>query len=172
LSRTAIRDNSDNVTSAQIEQLDTEISQLTFADKRKYPPASPDGFEQLYGVPNCMVNSKRPNFPREFKEVRSDNLSQPAVVVELPTDGWVPNWRELVKGQDLSCFNNEQEILRACYGTGYTPEIAEHVDLKTWTFLGKSQKGAWAGRIQKLNEDKRAEERRIANLQSASSSSN
>ena len=61
------------------------------------------------------------------------------LVVDLPNDGWVPNWRELVKGQDLSCFNNDKEIIQACYGTGYTREIAEHVDLKTWTFLGKSQ---------------------------------
>ena len=31
-------------------------------------------------------------------------------------------------------------------------------DLKAGTFFGKSQKGACSGRIQKLNEDKRAED--------------
>jgi hypothetical protein len=121
---------------------------MTFADKKKYPPVSHDGFEHLYGVPNHMVRVKSPNFPGEFKEIPCTNPGQSVLDVDLPNDGWVPNWRELVKGQDLSCFNNDREIIQACYGTGYTLEIAEHVDLKTWTFLGKSQKGAWAGRIQ------------------------
>ena len=88
----------------------------------------------------------------------------------MPVDGWVPNWRELVKGQDLTWCANDQEVIRACYGSGYTPEIAEHLSLKEWTYLGKSQKGAWSGKIQKENEDRRAEKVRIANLQAASSS--
>ena len=78
----------------------------------------------------------------------------------------------LLKDRIYHVLKKDKEITQACYGTGYTLEIAEHLDLKTWTFLGKSQKDAWGGYIRKLNEDKRAEERRIANLQSASSSSN
>ena len=151
-------------------QLDTEVSQLTFAPKFK-TFGSPDGFENLYGIPNNFVPGyKRPNFPRKFEEVPGNNPSQPVHVIDVPVDGWVPNWRELTKGQDLTWCANDQEVIRACYGSGYTLEIAEHLALKEWTYLGKSQKGAWGGKIRKENEDRRAEERRIANLQAASSS--
>jgi hypothetical protein len=169
LSRTAMRDPNDHVTASQHEQLDTEISQLTFAPKIK-TFGSPDGLENIYGVPNYLVPGyKRPNYPREFIERPSKNPIQPIVLDEIPTDGWVPNWRELTKGQDLTWCANDQEVIRACYGSGYTEEIAEHLSLKEWTYLGKSQKGAWGGKIKKDNEDKRAEALRIANMQAASS---
>ena len=157
-----MRDPSDHVTATQREHLDTEISQLTFAPKFK-TYGSPDGFENIYGVPNEYVPGyKRPNFARRSKGLPSDNPNQSVHVIDLPVDGWVPNWRELVKGQDLAWCANDQEVIRACYGSGYTSEIVEHLSLKEWTYLGKSQKGAWSGKIQKENEDKRAEKVRIA----------
>ena len=96
LSRTAVRDNSDHVTKAQLEMLDTELSQMTFGDRKPDAFMQRDGFQNIYGIPNNLVpGMNRPNFPSTYKEVVTGHAKQPILLVDVPNDGWVPNWREL-----------------------------------------------------------------------------